>query len=210
MYSVLFHLWSVVPKKMVWYTFYNWLYSDLYIFVSLSVHTLTVPLHRMWTAWTTVQGGDASIAGSGCPVHFCKVKSELEVNLTYRVCNWISQLICLLPCTRLNHWNLTLSSVSLYGSSPSSLLYIYTRIHGKVHYCPLRLVDPQERKEERWDWAERSGKAGAYLWLTNLRPSGLGQWNPVCLWVWSEILPFQVVLCLWVSLHVVSVVYESQ
>lgn len=98
----------------------------------------------------------------------------------------LGKRICLSPCSRPIHRNSTQSSVSFlvfHGSSPSLLLYIYAHIHGKVHYCPMRLIESQEWKEERWDWAEQSGKAGAYLRLTNLRTSGLGQWNPVCLWV---------------------------
>lgn len=68
----------------------------------------------------------------------------------------------------------------------------------------------QERKEERWDWVEQIGKAGAYLWLTNWRRTGLGQWNPVCLWVWSVIWPFQLVFCLWVSPYFLFTLRESQ
>lgn len=82
--------------------------------------------------------------------------------------------------------------------------------NGKVQYCPQRWLESQEQKEESWYRVERMGKAGAYLWLTDWRLTGLGQWNPVCLWVWSVIWLFQLVSCLWVSPYFLSTVWESQ
>ncbi len=38
------------------------------------------------------------------------------------------------------------------------------------------------------------GSGGAYLWLTNWRLTGLGQWNPVCLWVCVSDLAFSIVV----------------
>lgn len=117
--------------------------------------------------------------------------------------NWIIK-------TLLSHWCPFLPFPTPCGSFPSLFLYIYTRIDGKVQYRPQCWLAPQERKEERWDWVEQMGEAGAYLWLTNWRLTGLGQWNPVCLWVWSVIWPFQLVFCLWVSPYFLFTVRESQ